>query len=775
MLAIGIGGNAAIFTIFNGMFLRPLPFPEPERLVDLDETAPRWDLEFVAVAYPDFEAWRRENRSFEGMAVFDEESMNMSLRGAVSRVDAVAVTHDLAEVLGIEPVLGRDISADDDVPGAPGVALLGHALWQSRFGGDRSVLGETLLLDSEPYTVIGVLPPEAVFVGDADLWIALATDVDEDQGAWYLNGIGRLAAGVAIEQAREDLTRIHKNMIEERGVNEITTPVVLPILERVLGEFRLGTTAMLGAVGVVLLIACANVAGLMLARSVARGHETSIRVALGAARRHIVAQTLTESLVLAVAGAVLGVAVGYGVLQVVLGTAPGNMPRWIDFSMDLRFLAFTLMLTVISALVFGLAPALRAARTNVQAGLQSGGTRASGGARRRLGLNALVVGEIALALVLLIGAGLFIRGFQNLLNVDPGFDSTNVLTYRISLPTTKYAEDPQRVAFFDEHLAAVGALPGVEVGAASSILPLGGHAGYFFDIEGAAEPDPEAQRPVVLVRAATPRYLEALGLTLISGRFFTDQDGRSEAPPPVVVNETFARTFWPDGSNPIGKRVRFSGEDNSWLTVVGMTRDVRHYGLAERMRPGVYLPQAWFGSASMGIVVKTAGDPLDLADAVQRLVLEADPEVPIYEVSTMERNLDESLWTQRASSWLFAVFASIALLLAVGGIYGVVSYAVGQRTREIGIRVALGAQRAQVVAKVLRQGLLLLALGAVIGIAGGYVAARSLSAALYGVNPDDPLVYVLVTLLLVLVALLANLLPARRAAAIDPMRVLREE
>jgi predicted permease len=774
MLTLGIAGNTAIFSVFNGLFLRPLPFANPDQLVNFDETAPRWDLEYVGMAYPDFDAWREHNQSFQDMAVVDDQSFAVSLQGEAQRVDGAAVTHDMASVLRIRPALGRFFTPEEDRPDGEQVVMLGHGLWQREFGGETDILGNTLNLDGGPYTIIGVLPEEAAFVNDADLWIPLATDVTERTGSWYLDGIGRLKPGVTVEAALEDLTRIHKNMIEDRPVNEITSPVVLPVLERFLGEYRLGTTAMLGAVGMVLLIACANIAGLTLARSIARSREVGIRLAMGAQRRRIAQQLLTESLVLAAAGALPGLALGYAGTTAMMAMMPDLLPSWITFDIDYRVVLFTLSLTMGAALVFGLMPALQASNSNVQGVLHASSGRSTETALKRRSLSVLVVGEIALALVLLIVTGLSVLDVRALLNVDPGFTTENVLTYRIGLPRERYEESEQRLAFFNAHLEEIRALPGVQAAGAATARPLGGHWGNFFEIEGAPPLGPDEQNPVILNRVVSPGYLDAIGVTLLAGRDFTENDGRSEGALAVIVNETFARRFWPD-ADPIGKRMRYPGDDVPWMTVVGVTHDTKHYGLDTPMRPGVFQPYPQRAAETMAIVVRSSVDPLSLANSVRRLVQARDPELPVDDVTTMSAALDESLWARRAASWLAAIFSVVALLMAVGGIYGVISYGVSQRTHEISIRMALGARGGQVLRHVMRQGSLLVSAGVVLGLGGAYAAAHAISPALFGVDPGDLRVYGVVTLILGAVTLLANFLPARRAAGLDPMSGLRGE
>jgi predicted permease len=765
MLAMGVAANTAIFTLFNGFFLKPLPFPEPERLVNFDERAPMWELEYTGANYTDFHYWREENTTFDGMALWGSAAFNLSLEGQAERVSGALVTHDVAEVLGIQPLLGRNIAPEDDVPDAPRVALLGYDLWQNRFGGDPALVGTTLHLDGEPFEIIGVLPVEAIFVGDADLWTAFRYDVDTNPYNWAYTGVGRLKEGVTIDQAQQDLERIHKNQIETREVNEITFPTVEPILDRVLGEFRLGSTALLAAVGLVLLIACANIAGLMLARAMARAREMGIRVAIGAGRGRIVRQILTESLVVAVAGGVLGGVLGYWAFRLINVTMPDDVPRWIDFQLDLRGVLFTFGIIVGAAVLSGLAPALRASRADPGVALQDASHRATSSGGRRRTLSVLVVGEVALALVLLIVAGLSIRDFQAVRDVDPGYEPEGVLTFRADLSGPAYEEAALRLQFFEEYLERLRAIPGVQVAAVANFTPLGGHWGRGAQVENAPPRDPDEPTPIILTRVVSPDYFQAMGVRLRAGRVFTEADGRDEGSETVIVNETFVRRFFPEGADPLQQRIRQYDSD-PWKRVVGVARDVKHYGQDEEMRPGVYLPLAHEPLGSGAFIIRS---PL-----ARQTLQEMDASLPIYEVTTMTERVADALWPRRASSWLFSVFSSLALILAVGGIYGVISYGVNQRAFEVSIRMALGAESKEVLTLILRQGMILVGVGTVLGLAGAYAAALGLSAMFFGVKALDPLVYGSVTALLLLVAVLANLVPALRASRTNPMHSLRD-
>jgi putative ABC transport system permease protein len=773
MLGLGIAGNTAIFSIFNGLFMKPLPFHESERLVDIDETAPIWNLEFVGISYPDFHAWREQNRTFEGMAVWDQQSFNLSAQGAAERIEGARVTHDLASVLDIQPVLGRDFQPEDDRPGAAKVALLGFGLWQRTFGGAPDVLGETLRLDSEPYTVVGVLPPEAVIPDDAQLWIPLAADPHTHQG-WFLNGVGRLRNGVTPNRAREDLTRVHRAMLETRPDNENTSPIVLPLRERYLGDYRRLTSLLQGAVGVILLIACANVAGLMLARGTARSGEIGIRAALGATRLRIVRELMAESLVLAACGGLLGLILGDWALAGLVSLMPDELPGWVSFEIDTPFLVFCLFVTVFAALLSGLAPALQAARSIAHEALRQRTAGSSTPSGRGRGLHAVVIGEIALALVLLVGAALVVRAFLEVQKVETGFRPDNVLTFRVDLPRAKYVNSERRISFFTELLERCRALPGVQAAGAITSPPLAGHWGDFFEVENARPLGPDEQDPVTLVRVITPGYLQAMGVTLTSGRPFTEHDGRTEGAPTVIVNETFARTFWP-GADPLGKRIRYREEGSPWLTVVGVTHDVKHYGLDVKMRPGVYVPFLQTPVSTLAVILRGGSDPSNLVSPAREIVREMDADLPLHEVVTMSQRIDDSLWIRRSYSSLFGLFAAVALVLACGGLYGVISHAVGQRTHEIGIRMALGAREGQVLRQVLGRGLALVSMGILLGLAGAFWASGLLETLLFGISGSDPITYIVVSLILMGVAFLAMLLPARRAARVDPIRALHVE
>jgi putative ABC transport system permease protein len=652
------------------------------------------------------------------------------------------------------------------------VALVSKGLWQRLWGGTSNVLGQTLSLNSVPFTILGVLPAELGPLSRADVFIPLARDPNDGRG-WYLGAVGRLKPGISMEAARQDLLRVHKAQIPDRSVNEITSPRLTPLRERLLGDYRPVVYILLAAVGVVWLIACGNVAGLMLARGLARSKEISIRMALGATRSAVVRQVLVESLILSALGGALGICLGQVSLSALIGSLGDQLPQWLHFNIDHRFFLFCLATTTFTALLFGFIPALQmVSKIDLQGALQATTSKTTGSSRQRRSLNVLTVAEIALALVLLVNAGLLLKAFRAVQRIDPGFRADHVLTYNLSLPGARYT-NRQETPFFEAHLADLRGLPGVKFASATSIVPLAGHAGTFFQIENAPPKGKDEADPVVLVRSVFPDYAEAMGLTVLAGRFISDQETRGEGVRAVVVNESFAKKNWPNES-PIGKRIKYPGTNSPWMNVVGLIKDEKHYGFDQPMRPGVFLPFHFNSSRQMTMVVRTANDPLALLPAVRAILKKADPELPVYGVRTMADREHRSMGLRRTYSWLFGFFATVALVMALAGVYGVISYAVSQRTNEIGIRMALGAQRADVLRLVLRHGLWLAAIGMAVGIMGALVLARLMRTLLFNVDATDPITLAMVPLLLGGVTLLACLLPARRATRVDPMEALRE-
>lgn len=770
MMLLAVAANTAVFRVYSGLFLRPLPFPSSERLVDLDTRAPRWNLEYTSVAYADFAGWRAGNETFESMGVYGTGGASLSATDGAARVEIVRATHDLATTLGIEPVVGRLFTAAEDVPDGPSVALLAHGLWTTRYGADPSVVGASLTLDDRSFEIIGVLPPEASFVRDADVWIPLGEDPDLHESFTY-HGFGRLRAGVTPEQAEADLTRVHKGLAERWSVNVETFPVVDRLRDRYVAEARSGLDVLLGAVAVVLLLACANIAGLALVRALGRQREVEIRLAMGAGRGSIVRHLFVESALLAVVGGTAGAAAGVWLSGLVVSRLEGLFPAWIRFDTDLRVVAFSVATTAATAILFGMWPALRLSRADPGGSFQASTGRGTATRARARATDLLVASQVALACVLLVTAGVTLRDAQALAAVDPGFRTGGVLAYTVQLPEERFPESADRVAFWREHVERVGRVPGVRSAGATTILPLSGHMGWFFEVEDAPPRGANDPNPVVLLRVVTPGYLGTMDIPILRGRAFTDRDGREPDTGVLAVNESFVREFLSHREDPLGARVGVW--DDVWWTVVAVTPDTKHYGLDRPTGPAVWVPPDQVPPSSMSIAVRADGDPTRLTGALSAVLEEQAPGVAMFQVTTMAEILEETLWARRASLWLMLGFAGAALVLAVAGTYGVLSYRVRQRVQEIGIRMAMGARREQVARQVLRDGLRIVGAGTAVGLGVAFGVGPALGSALFQASPRDPWVYACVLLALPGVAALATLLPARRAAALDPMRVLR--
>jgi len=652
LMTLGIAGNTAMFRVFNGLFLRPLPFENPEQLVDLNETAPQWDLEFLMIGYRDFAAWRDNNSTFQSMAVYTYGGGALVMDGSARRVSYLSTTHTMDDVLGIQPALGRFFGPAEDQPDGPRAMLLTQGFWEQEFGADPGVLGSTVSLSGFPVEIIGVLPAEAGFVAGVDMWLPLRQTETEWRG-WGLNGMGRLQPGATIEQARADLLTIHKGLTDQFEVNEISFPVIASLRDRYLGDYRLGSGFLLGAVGIVLLIACANIGGLMTARAMARAPEMAVRLAMGAPRLRIMRQLLTESFVLASVGAVTGSALGIWGSNALIRPMADQFPRWVSFDLDLRFLMFTLAVTVGAALLFGFVPALNASANRNAAWSTN---RSTATTKRRRGMGLLVTAEVALALALLVVGGLSMLDVSRLGNVDPGFRADDLISYQLSLPSARYQDDGARLAFVEDYVPQLEAIPGVESVAIANTLPLGSHWGVFLQAEGAPPRAEDEANPVVLNRIVTSGYLETLDIDLVAGRSFTSFDGREDGTDAIIVNQTFVRTHLSHLSDPIGARVTWGTdaprEDATWMTVVGVTRDVKHYGVDEEMRPGFYQPLQQNPLGGFRVALRTRGEASSIISAARALTNQLDVELPVYNVQTMTEELNESLWARRATSWL---------------------------------------------------------------------------------------------------------------------------
>jgi putative ABC transport system permease protein len=779
-LALGIGANTAIFSLVDAVLLRPLPFRAPERLVMVWEDAAKIGFPRNTPAPANYADWKAQNQVFEDMAALRWGSYNLTDEGEPERVEAQAVTANFFPLLGVTPVLGRVFTPEEDQPGQNTVVLLSYGLWQRRFGGDPALVGKELLLDGQKRSVIGVMPPGFQFLAkETGLWVPMAFSPQElaNRGGHYLTVVARMKPGVALAQARADMATIMQRINRDNPVHgfEIGSAVI-SLREQLAGDVRPALLVLFVAVGFVLLIACANIANLLLARGAARYREIAVRTALGAGRKRIVRQLLTESVLLAVTGGVAGLLFAWLSFSFLKQIIPDSMALNAGVKIDATIFGFTLLLSLLTGVVFGLAPALQAAKVDLNEALkQSGGRTGTGTGHRRL-RGALVVIEVALALVLLVGAGLLIQTFLRLRALDIGVNPENVLTLRTTLPRNRYGELPKRAAFYQQVLERVRALPGVVSAGYTTAVPLtwkGGTNG--FSIEG-REPKPGQDANS---RQASVGYLETMGIKLRQGRFFDDHDD-TQAQPVSIINELMARQYWP-GESALGKRFKLGPPDSPrpWVTVVGVIGDVKEMGLeappkAEMFFPYLQQPDTLW-NMPRDLTVRTTGDPLSLAASVRQAVWSVDRIQPVSNIRTMDDILSEEVAQRRIGMTLLVAFAALALLLASLGIYGVMSYAVTQRTQEIGIRMALGAGRPAVLLMVLADGLRLAGAGVALGLGVSFALTRLMTGLLFGVSASDPRTLVGVTLLLTAVALLACYLPARRATKVDPMIALRYE
>ncbi len=778
-LAIGIGANSAIFSVVNALLLKPLPFPDPDRIVALWEKVPSRGVERNEVTVANYLDWRAQNRTFEQLGIYRWWSTNLTGANSPERVQGFQVTPNFLDIVGVKPLLGRGFSGEEDQPGKDAVALLTYSLWQRRFAANPDIVNKTIETNGVVRTVIGVMPPEFNYPKGAEIYapLTITPELARNRSNHSYLGIGRLKPGVSLAGARADLDTI-ANLLERQypETNTGRGVVIYPILEDTVRMYSTALWVMMAAVGFVLLIACANVANLMLARAAGRQREIALRSALGASRFRIIRQLLTESVLLGVLGGALGILVGYWSVDAIRAANPGEAarfaPGWSHLGINLPVLTFTLLLSVLSGVLFGLAPAWQRSKPDLNSSLKEGGRQGATGSHRLRGL--LVVSEVALSLMLLISAGLLIRSFLQLVKTNPGFNSDSLLTMNLVLPAARYKEEPQRAAFYSELLRRVEALPGVELAAAVNHLPLGGsYSSTSFLIEGLPEPPP-GQETNGRYRVCTPNYFKAMGIPVLKGRAFTDQD-RAGSPPVIIVNETLARKYWPN-TDAIGKRMRYTGplEQNPWMQVVGVVKDVKHE-MNLPITEDFYVPHAQDAWQSMVLVAKTKVDPAAMAAPIRQQVWSLDKDQPVFDVHTMREVQSISLALYSFSSVMLSIFAVVALLLAAIGIYGVMFFAVTQRTQEIGIRMALGARPIDVLKLIVRHGMLLALIGAAAGLAGAFAMTRLLASLLFGVTPTDVWTFSLVTAGLLMVALAACFIPARRATRVDPLVALRYE
>jgi predicted permease len=775
MLALGIAANVTVFSLVNGLFLRPFPFPHPERLVYINTAAPKWNLDLVGINYPDFDRWRKDQKLFEAITTYQTANFNLADASGAERVRGVQITYDFPKVFGIEPLLGRTFTADEDKPKGAPVVVLAEATWRKRFGADPNVVGRSLRLDGTVHTIIGVVPASGSFPDDAQLLVPMQGDAAQSYESYSGDGIGRLKPGVTAQQADADLKRAHQPIWDATDKDHVVTPFVKPLREMFVRNYRGAAGTVGGAVAVLLLIACANVAAVMLARALARRREMGIRLALGSSRVRLLRQLLIENLMLAAAGGAVGLVVGRWALAALIRAVPDQVPPWAAFAIDARVMAFAVAVVGGTVILFGWAPALHAVAGDLRSAVSATTNGTTGAPRGRRTLWILVGAEFALAAVLLVCGTLLFKAFDRVRGVDPGFRSDHLLVATVPLSEGTRPKPEQWLAFWDQFEQRLSSVPGVEGVGVVTCAPLAAcHMGNFFTAEGAV-PRPDGKNPVVLTRFASAGYFRAAGLRLRGGRFLQEPDGRPKQAPVMIVNESFVRTFWGEGANGVGRRVKQRGDGAQWITVVGVVQDVKHYGLEQPMRPGVYMPLAQNPYPNMMVAVRSTGDPASATPAIRDVLHQMDPEVPLFRPRTMEDMIRQSMALRAALSWMLAVFAALAFVLAIGGAYGVAMYLVTQRTREIGIRVALGARTKDIFRSVVASGLTVVVIGVALGLAASVALAGLLGDALFGVSTHDASVLSFVTLVLLATALAANGLPARRAARIDPMRSLRTD
>jgi len=775
-LALGIGINTAVLGIVNGVLLRPFPFPRPDRLVMVREDMPEKEMFGMTASPPNFLDWRAQSRSFSDLAAYARNSDPLTGSGEPEQVDYASTTGTFFSVLGVRPMIGRFYGAEECAAGKDHVAVLGNALWMRRFGGRNEAVGSTIRLGGEPYTVIGVAPPELEFpLGTHDLWTPLdfGPDVEKQRGAHYISVVGRLGKGVSLPAAETEMKGIAARLAAAYpDKNKGHTVSLRTLKDQIVGKVRLALLVLTGAVALVVLIACANVANLLLARGARREREIAVRRALGASRTRIVRQLLTESLLLAAGGTVAGIAFAALADRLIVRFGPSGIPRLAQAGIDGTVLAATAVIAMATALLFGLVPALRATSENLTASLRE--TAAGTAPGRQRARDLLVAAEMALALLLLAGAGLLVKSFAKLVHVDPGFRPDHVLTFDLTLDA-KYKDPASRSSFYRGLLAELDRLPGVRASGAVFCAPLSrSNFSSSFTVDGA--PVPKSDEPSMNLRVVSPDYFSTMRIPLVAGRLFTDADRRG-GQRVLLLTQSAARQFWPRG-DAIGKYLRMGArpvKEDVEGTVVGIVGDTHDESLSEQPEPAAFFPLDQVGVSGLTVVVRTVQDPRSVGGPVRDAVRRMDPDLPVVGMATMEDVVSNSVSAPRFYAFLLAVFSVAALVLAAIGIYGVLSYAVASRAREIGVRIAIGARRRDVIAMVVGGAARLAALGLAAGLASALLLTRLLAGILFGVKPFDPATYAAVSAILFGVALLAALVPARRAASADPMTALRQE
>ena len=777
-LALGIGANTAIFSIVNSILLMPLPFTNPDQLVMIWENNAQQGLKDSTVAPAKFLDWRDHSKSFEQVGAFwPYQASNLSLNDDPERIPSAAVSYELFQVLGVPPLNGRTFLPEEDKPGGDPAVIISYRLWQRRFNSDPGLVGQGVKLDGKSYTVVGIMPSGFSFPDQAEMWLPMAFSPNETKNreSHIVHVVGRMKSGVTVKEAQTEMSLLANQLAQQYpdtdGGWDVT---VVPLLDQVVGEIRPSLLILLGAVGVVLLIACANVANLLLARAATRQKEIAIRSAVGASGRKLIRQLLTESVMLSLIGGALGLLLSYWAVNLLVAAIPEDIPRIKSVQINGWVLGFTVIVSLLTGVVFGLAPALHASRPDLNEILKEvpkGSARKAG----RTGLRGLlVVVEVALSLVLMIGAGLMIKSFLRLNSVDPGFSSNNILTARIQLGRSKYPRSSNRRAFYQQVINKIEELPGVESVGAINTLPLGGDGLAFQLLIEGRVPQNQSEQLMADFRVINQNYFATMGIPLKRGRVFTDQDTET-SPKVAVINETLANRHFP-GEDPIGKRISLiMFGDPVDHEIIGVVGDVKHSTLDSESGLEVYDSYIQTPSPFMTLAVRTSAPPMSMASGLRSAVLSLDNEQPIFNVKTMEQIVSDSIVMPRLSTSLLAIFAGLALFLAAIGIYGLVSFSVTQRRQEIGIRMALGAKQSDVLKLALIQGAKLALIGVVIGLVGAFAATRLLSSLLYNVSVTDSITYIAVSLFLIFITLLASYIPARRAMRVDPLIALRHE
>jgi predicted permease len=784
-LALSIGANSAIFSVINGVLLKRLPYAQPERLVRIFLSSSSFPK--FALNPWDFLDFRARNHSFESMAAFTRGDVQLSGEGEPVLLNGFGITSGYFRVLGLHPQLGREFDFQAEIPGNGLQVILSNRLWRSRFGADPNIVGRKVTLNMQPFTVIGVMAAGTEHPGNVYHSLAYGDSVDvwwpfsfagnsNQRGSHFIEGIARLKPGVSLDQAAGEMNAIMAQIGREHSATGTEWRVLLnPLYSEVVGNTRRMLLVLLGAVGIVLLIACANTANLLLARASARQREIAVRLAMGAPRLRVVRQLLTESLIISLTGGVLGLALAFAGVRALVALLPADFPRAHDIHVSGPVLGFTLLISVLTGILFGMAPAMQASRTDPKQGLQQNARTTTASRYQNRLRSALVIAEVSLACVLLIGAGLMLRTFLNLLHLDPGFHEDHVLTATLSLPRAQYKTAEQTAQFYERLVAEVVQLPGVQSAGAGSDLPWTGYdENSSFNIEG-KRPAPH-QDFHARYHMATPGYFSAMGIPLVQGRFFTAGD-RHGAPRVIVINRAMAQTYWP-GEDVIGKRITFEDDpkkDDDWMRIVGVVGDVKDQPNSSAAEPAFWWPEDQGAQRDMSIAVRTQSDPRQATDSLRDAVHRLDPELAVADVKLMNQVADASVSTPRFTFVLIGLFAGLAILLAGIGAYGVIAYTVSQRSSEFGLRVALGAQRGDLLRMVLAQGARLAVPGIIIGLLLAVTLGRLTQSLLYQVRPSDPLILVTVGLFVLIVSLLASYVPARRAASADPMLTLRAE